>query len=196
MCTIGTRERLSPIVEVNEVLILKAQQGDQEAFSAIVEECWTPLVRFARSIVGDADAEDIVQEALLIAWRKLPGLKIRPAFASWLYRIALRVSLRRIRSRPRLAPLTLAHDRATGGRAAEEIDVERVLAALPPRQRAVMHLTLIEGMSDSEIGAVLAIEPASVRSHRRRARETLRRLLTVSKQYEGALHEVTGTSRS
>ena len=49
----------------------------------------------------------------------------------------------------------------------------RLLAALAPRQRAVMHLTVIEGMSDGEIGRSLGITPGSVRAHRRRARQRL-----------------------
>jgi RNA polymerase sigma-70 factor (ECF subfamily) len=56
-------------------------------------------------------------------------------------------------------------------------DVERTLRLLAPRQRAVMHLTVVEGMSDSEIGTVMGIDAASVRSHRRRARERLRQVL-------------------
>jgi RNA polymerase sigma-70 factor (ECF subfamily) len=55
--------------------------------------------------------------------------------------------------------------------------VERTLRRLAPRQRAVMHLTIVEGMSDAEIGRMLGIDPASVRSHRRRARERLRQVL-------------------
>jgi len=60
---------------------------------------------------------------------------------------------------------------------AARVDVERTLGVLAPRQRAVMHLTVVEGMSDSEIGPVMGIDAASVRSHRRRARERLRQVL-------------------
>jgi RNA polymerase sigma factor (sigma-70 family) len=55
--------------------------------------------------------------------------------------------------------------------------VEQVLSILAPRQRAVMYFTVIEGMSDSEIGRALGITAASVRSHRRRARERLQQVL-------------------
>ena len=54
-----------------------------------------------------------------------------------------------------------------------EIDLTRLLATLPPRQRAVLHLTVVEEMSDSEIGEVLSITAGSVRAHRRRARHSL-----------------------
>ena len=57
------------------------------------------------------------------------------------------------------------------------IAVWQVLSRLPPRQRAVLHLTAVEGMTDAEIGVVLGIAPASVRVHRRRARMKVEKLL-------------------
>ena len=57
------------------------------------------------------------------------------------------------------------------------IDVWQILRKLAPGQRAVLHLTIVEGMTDVEIGRALGITAASVRSHRRRAKETIERLL-------------------
>jgi RNA polymerase sigma factor (sigma-70 family) len=58
-----------------------------------------------------------------------------------------------------------------------EILIWQVLRRLAPRQRAVLHLTVVEEMRDSEIGVLLGITPASVRSHRRRGRDRLRHVL-------------------
>ena len=69
-----------------------------------------------------------------------------------------------------------ASDPGNGG-GGQAFEVERILKMLAPRQRAVMHLTVVEGMSDSEIGSVMGIDAASVRSHRRRAKERLRPVL-------------------
>ncbi len=164
-------------MDANEFeLIQRAQRGEIEAFTTIVERYWTRLVGFARSVAGDLDAEDCVQEALVVVWEKLAALRDCGAFQAWVMRIVARLCLRRARSRRRFVPLTAVVEAADPGslRSGEAIQVESTLALLPPRQRAVMHLTVIEGMTDSEIGAALAITPASVRSHRRRARETLR----------------------
>ena len=57
------------------------------------------------------------------------------------------------------------------------VKIDLIYGRLTPRQRAVMHLTVVEGMSDSEIGTVMGIDAGSVRSHRRRARERLRQVL-------------------
>jgi DNA-directed RNA polymerase specialized sigma24 family protein len=69
----------------------------------------------------------------------------------------------------------IAGSGSVGGDRENALDAERLLAALPPRQRAVMHLTVIEGLTDSEIGDVMKLRPGSVRAHRRRAREFLSR---------------------
>jgi len=183
------RDTLLPVESNDRILILRAQKGDKEAFSTLVEEHWVRLVRFARSLVGDADAEDSAQEAFILAWRKLPGLRNPDAFPTWLFRIASRTCLHRARTRLRVLPLCSVTEPADAQAAlgAEAIDVERVLDALPPRQRAVMHLTVIQGMSDSEIGNILDIAAASVRSHRRRARETLHQRLSEERKKKGLL---------
>jgi RNA polymerase sigma-70 factor (ECF subfamily) len=175
-------------VDANELeLVRSAQRGEIEAFSALVERYWTRLVSFARSVVGDSDAEDCVQEGMVVIWEKLPTLRDCGAFPAWGMRIVARRCLSRARRRLRLVPLVELPEAADPGSASarESIHVEQVLARLPPRQRAVMHLTVIEGMTDSEIGVALAIDAASVRSHRRRARESLRRILHELRLFGG-----------
>ncbi len=156
-------------------LVDRARAGEIEAFTGLVERNWARLVGFARSVVGDSEAEDCVQESLVAVWKKLSSLRDSAAFQSWVLRIVARRCVRRARGRARFVSLTLVPDEADprSRGESEALQVESVLALLPPRQRAVMHLTVVEGMTDSEIGAALAISPASVRSHRRRARETL-----------------------
>jgi RNA polymerase sigma-70 factor (ECF subfamily) len=168
-------------------LARRAAAGDRSAYGRLVEIHWAVLVRLARSMVGDGDAEDAVQDALVHAWGKLRGLRDPARFPAWISRVVVRVCLRRKRRGPwPVAPTEMPGDelavtRPDGSPAAERdavagIDLERSLAALAPRQRAVLHLTVVEGMSDSEIADRLGIRAASVRSHRRRARERLAKL--------------------
>jgi RNA polymerase sigma-70 factor (ECF subfamily) len=167
------------VEETDAVLVRLAQQGDAGAFSSLVERHWGRLVPFARSVLGEAEAEDAVQDALVLAWGKLGTLIEPAAFRAWVLRILSRLCCRRARFGRRFLslvgvpePSDPAADSISGS-----IDVERTLRRLAPRQRAVMHLTVVEGMSDSEIGTALGIDAASVRSHRRRARERLRQVL-------------------
>lgn len=130
-------------------------------------------------MVGDAEAEDIAQESLVVAWRKLADLRHPEAFGAWTMRVLSRLCFRKNRGRTDTIQLQLVEepeDRSSISTRAT-LDVEKMLSLLAPRQRAVMHLTVVEGMSDREIGEMLDIEKSSVRAHRRRARDRLRRVL-------------------
>jgi RNA polymerase sigma-70 factor (ECF subfamily) len=168
--------------QTDAILVRLAQEGDSSAFSQLVERHWGRLVPFARSVLGDADAEDAVQDALVVAWGKLGALVEPAAFRSWVLRILGRLCFRRARLGRRFRSLVGVPEPSDSRTESisQTIDVERTLGLLAPRQRAVMHLTVVEGMSDSEIGVVMGIDAASVRSHRRRARERLRHVLAGS----------------
>lgn len=166
--------------EIDRALILRARERDVDAFAVLTEKLWGRFVRFARSILGGNDAEDAVQDGLLIVWKKLPGLREPEAFPAWSMRIIARIGFRRARLgflRPLAEAATACDERSSAD--VQAVDVARILSLLPPRQRAVMHLTVMEGMTDTQIAATLGISAASVRSHRRRARETLSKALPV-----------------
>ena len=157
-------------------LVRRAIDGDRAAFGTLVEGRWAMLVGLARSVVGEAEAEDAVQDALIAAWGKLGSLREAAAFAAWLTRIVLRQCLSRKRSWRDFLPISAAVEPVFEISPGDEIDLERCLQALAPRQRAVMHLTVVEGRSDREIGVLMRISAATVRSHRRRARSRLSHL--------------------
>lgn len=155
-------------------LVRRARQGDKGAFGQLVESHWSRLVRLARSVVGEADAEDAVQDGLIRAWEKLSQLADPGAFGSWVSQVVIRVCLRRARARrPGFVSLETSPEPQIRTNPGAAIDVVRLLASLSPRQRAVMHLTVVEGMTDSEIATMLGISAASVRVHRHRARGRL-----------------------
>jgi RNA polymerase sigma-70 factor (ECF subfamily) len=153
-------------------------RADEEAFRALVEASWDRLVRLARAVAGDAEAEDVVQEALLVAWRKLPHLRDGSKFPAWAARIVYRRAVRRAKATRCLASVEAVAEPGFSPDPAARIDVWRTLLRLAPRQRAVLHLTVVEGMTDAEIGAALGIAPASVRTHRRRARQRVAAILS------------------
>lgn len=171
-----------------------ARNGDQLAFGRLIEARWARLVRLARSIVGDLDAEDIAQDGCVSCWRHLSQLAEPDKFDSWLMRIVYRAAVHRARwQRVRAAVLlepawtsalggepygeagdarySTYNGRQTTDPPGSDLLVWQVLSRLPARQRAVLHLTVVEGMSDSEIAGALGIRAGSVRAHRRRARQ-------------------------
>lgn len=177
--TLCPAERLSSSVTAFDLIVPSAavSLADPAAFAASVEAEWNRLVRLARSVVGEAEAEDAVQDGLIAAWRKLGTLRDPAGFSAWLTRIVLRQCLRRHRWRlwRRFLPLDAVPEPQAQARPDDGIEVERLLRRLAPRQRAVLHLTAVEGMSDSEIATLLGIAAGSVRAHRRRARQQIDR---------------------
>ncbi|MGE5236113.1 MAG: RNA polymerase sigma factor [Acidobacteriota bacterium] len=159
-------------------LVISAQGGSKEAFGTLVELHWARLVRLARSVVGELDAEDVAQESLVVAWRKLHELNVPARFPSWLSRIVFRRCLRRARQAGRLVPLETVREPAHDGDPIDRLVVWQLLGRLAPRQRAVLHLTVVEGMTDGEIAGALGITAGSVRAHRKRARNRIATLLT------------------
>lgn len=158
-------------------LVAQARRGDGEAFGQLAAQHWARLVRLARSVAGEAAAEDAVQEGMVTAWRKLHTLKSPASFPAWLTRIVFRRSLRLVRRRGMTALIEGTADPMTTGDPDAGIWAAQLLGSLPPRQRAVLHLTVVEGRTDSEIATLLGINPSSVRAHRRRARKRLGRLI-------------------
>ena len=94
--------------QAEPILVRRAKDGDPDAFSTLVEGLWEPLVRLARSILGETEAEDAVQDSLVVAWRKLPSLHDPAVFSSWLTRIVARRAMRKTRLRWPWLPLAEA----------------------------------------------------------------------------------------
>jgi RNA polymerase sigma-70 factor, ECF subfamily len=159
-------------------LVTRAAGGDTAAFAALVEAHWQRWVSLARSVAGEAEAEDLVQDTLVHLWPRLGELREAGAFGGWVTRAVLRRALRWRHRFSAWLPLSAAPEPRSAGPGTAGLDAARLLALLAPRQRAVLHLTAVDGLSDSEIGSLLDIAPASVRAHRRRAREALARHLT------------------
>ena len=154
-------------------LVLRARQGDREAFGDLVERFWPQLVALARGVLAaDGDAEDLVQESFVHAWQRLWMVRRPDSFAAWMRRIVTRRCLTRLR---RLKATEEPTDIAiTGAADSDRIDAARLLATLAPRQRAALYLTWIEGCTDKEAGRILGLRPATVRVHRFRGLNRLR----------------------
>jgi RNA polymerase sigma factor (sigma-70 family) len=129
-----------------------------------------------------ARAEDLTQDAFIRAWQKLPGFRYESAFGTWLYRLAVNLALMDIRARG-ADPVSMIDDDQlpdhgdTPFCAAEQDELERAVATLPPRARAVLVLHDIEGWKHEEIGAELGMAVGTSKAQLHRARGLMRKVL-------------------
>jgi RNA polymerase sigma-70 factor (ECF subfamily) len=129
-----------------------------------------------------ARAEDLVQEAFLRAWQALPTFRFKSAFSTWLHRLAVNTALMELRSRSGGQDLETddaalewqASADTAGQRTREQLDLERAVASLPERARAVLVLYDIEGWKHEEIAAELGMAVGSSKAQLHRARNLLR----------------------
>jgi len=158
------------------------------------------------------EAEDLVQETLLRAWRRREDLERDEWFRAWLYKIATNACLDAIKAKGRrpvadptprevpwlqpypdvaLEPGDLVVDRET-----IELAFLVMIQQLPPRQRAVLILRDVLGWSAAEVAELLEVGVASVNSALQRARETLHRALPGDRREDWASPEVADAERA
>jgi RNA polymerase sigma-70 factor, ECF subfamily len=169
----------------DEDLMLRIAAGDEPAFRVLARRYAPLALRLARRVMGSsADAEEIVQEALLRVWINAPRWRPVASFRTWFYRVVINLCLNRKRRAPFL-PIEDARDPIDPSPDAaariEQREVDRALAAavaaLPERQRAAVALTYHEGFSNAETAAALGTSVSAVETLLVRAKRTLRQRL-------------------
>jgi len=167
-------------------LVGRSTSGDDDAFAVLVRRYQGPLFRHALRLTPDRRlAEDVVQEAFLTAWRRLPTLQDPAAFRGWLYQITTRRSIDAFRALKPELPVDTADQSAldlasTGpgpeGRAelrAQLGDLAAALQELPVGQRAAWSMREIDGLSYEEVAVALGVPVSTVRGRIARARAEL-----------------------
>ena len=166
----------------DDLLARRAGDGDMDAFEVLARRYGAMMRAYARRILGaHDDADDVVQEALVQAWKQIGGLRDTAAVRPWLMRItgnrALDV-LRRRKPHTALEHVPDLHDPAPGPEksavaGSRSRALERALAALPEEQRRCWVLRELGGQSYEDIAEALNISSATVRGRLARARTTL-----------------------
>ena len=169
----------------DRALALRAQDGDPDAFDVLIDRHQGRLFRIAYLVLGDRqDSEDVVQETLLTAWKRLHLLEDPDAVRSWLAQICSRRATDIARRRARRAtdahrPEDLHRHRDPSSRAdpahASEVNAQmralaQVLATMDPDLRACWTLREIDGMSYRQIAAALDVTESTARGRIARAR--------------------------
>lgn len=165
-------------------LVRRASAGDVSAFEMLYRRHSARVhgAVWRLSGMNEARAQELTQEAFVRAWQKLDGFRFESAFTTWLHRLAVNVALMDLRGRAPEDPADQDSLEAAGGTdtpfcAGERADLERAVAALPPRARAVLVLHDIEGWKHEEIGRELGMAVGTSKAQLHRARGLLRTML-------------------
>jgi RNA polymerase sigma-70 factor, ECF subfamily len=166
-------------------LVERARRGEHDAFTSLIDLHLARLDAAARLILRDAElARDAVQEALIRAWRDLPGLRDPDRFDAWLHRLLMNACLDLARRRKRrvieveLTPLDgpTARDFAAGVADRELLD--EALASLAPGHRAVVALHYLLGLPLPEVATSLGIPLGTAKSRLHYALAAMRTTVT------------------
>lgn len=179
-------------MDADRTLVQEAAAGSREAFDELVKRHQGSIFNLTRVLThGDADAEDLVQETFVRAFRAIARFRGESAFRTWLSRIAVNVVRNHLDRRGR-RPITIdaeadEHDPGLLEALAAGDDLEttigrrqaidRALAALPEALRTVITLRDVQGLEYHEIATVMKVPMGTVESRVFRARRRLRPML-------------------
>ena len=177
---IDTRSAVDP----DDGLVRAAVDGDVAAFEAL----YRTHVRRIHAVVwrlaggNTARAEELTQEAFVRAWQALGKFRFESTFGTWLHRLAVNTALMDLRGRRAAEDMetddTALVDLDSGDHSSQRIalgiDLERAVASLPPRARAVLVLHDVEGWKHEEIATELRMAIGSSKAQLHRARRLLR----------------------
>ena len=163
-------------------LVGLAKTGDHEAFAVLVEQYYRMVSILAyQKVKNRTDAEDLVQESFVRAFRALDSLREAEKFGGWLYHITLKICLDHLRKRDRHdAPLRLDEIPQTGSSSEtpgiavleqqeEQTKVSDAIASLPEKYRVVVTLRFVEKKSYREIAELLGEPDGTIANRIHRA---------------------------
>ncbi len=169
----------------DELLAIRCQLGERSAFDELIERYADRLRGYVRRVANsESEADDLVQDTWLRVLRGMPGLREPARLRSWLFGIAHRVLIDRLRLRyaePAHAPIEVLVDEADlQDEHLRQDQVEHGLAALAPPEREAVVLFYLEQLSLAEMAEVTAVPVGTVKSRLHRARTRLRAVLETN----------------
>jgi RNA polymerase sigma-70 factor (ECF subfamily) len=171
-------------------LVARSLEGDFSAFEEIYAQHASRLYTLAVRMLGNAaDAEDLLQEIFLTAYRKLASFRGNSSLGTWLYRLGVNACLDHLRSRGARnrqrtesleaddSPVMSTTDQALS---LSQFDLERAIRALPPAARTAFVLHDVEGFAHHEIAEMLGVAVGTSKSQVHKARLRIREYLLQS----------------
>jgi RNA polymerase sigma-70 factor, ECF subfamily len=152
-------------------LLARARTGEREAFTQLVEQYHSELVRIAYAITGDLDAaRDSAQLAWIKAWQRLPSVREPGRLRAWLIAIAANEARQYLRAHRRRHVREIApppEDELHGQNtmtSADRLDLDAALVRLEPADRGLLAMRYLAGLTAEEIGVATGLTASGVRS--------------------------------
>jgi RNA polymerase sigma-70 factor (ECF subfamily) len=189
----ASREELGVSVTALEQLMVRYQQADVAATSALIERISPQLYRFFAAQLGNADdASDMLQDPWLRIHRVRHTYRAGEPLLPWVYAIARRVRVDSYRKRRRIATREVAVEvlpetPAKSQDAGELPPFDQLIAELPSSQREVLTMLKVNGLSLEEVARATSSSVGSVKQKAHRAYERLRVLLQSPRGEKGAV---------
>jgi RNA polymerase sigma-70 factor (ECF subfamily) len=174
--------------DITKDILMKAADGDMDAFEKIYKAAGDYVYNVAFRIIGNKElAEEVTQDVFLKIYESLKDFEFRSAIKTWIYRITVNTALNASKKRSKDMGRVTDYDEEVLNKPASdilrerineeenEILVQRLLTALEPDQKACVVLRDMEGLSYKDIAQTLMINVNTVRSRLKRAREKLSR---------------------
>lgn len=169
----------------HQTLIEQCKEGQSssqyELYSLYVDAMFNVGLRF---LGNNEDAEDIVQDSFVDAFKKLHSFKYESSFGAWLKRIVINKSINHLKAKKvSLVPMD-AHEFHLSDEApveVEAVDIQKVklgIAQLPEGYKQIINLYLIEGYDHVEIGEILNIATSTSKSQYHRAKKKLLEIIS------------------
>jgi RNA polymerase sigma-70 factor (ECF subfamily) len=178
------------MTQIARDIILRCQQGDKEAFRWVVETHQRLIFSLALKMLCDEEeAKDMVQETFIRVWQSISSYDLRTTFSTWVYTIASRLCIDRLKRARRI--VALPDDELALRRFASDGDnqlalenkewvsiVRTIAGGLSDKQRLVFTLCQLEGLSSAEVEQITGLDARQVKSNLYVARQTIRKRLT------------------
>lgn len=159
--------------------------GANAAYEKAVNDHFGDLYRFAYWLCRNRwQAEDLVQEALLRAWRAWPALRDERAVKAWLFTIVHREFHRAGSRNRRTEPISDTDEFSFNPDPTQSVDISRALGELPEASRVALLMQVLGGFSCSEISDALGASEGAVMTRLTRARQALRRRFEATDELE------------
>jgi RNA polymerase sigma factor (sigma-70 family) len=159
----------------DELLVVRAQLGERDAFAGLVREWHEPVHAFVRRMIGTGSADDVAQEVWLAVVRGLPRLREPARFAPWLFSIARRAVTNRLRAEyARPAAPVEEPEPDIGNAVVDRAVVAAGLAGVPVLERELLILFYLQDLSVETCAEICGVPVGTVKSRLSRGRRLLR----------------------